>query len=55
MTIEEIRKKAPEGATHYNQNGDYFCVLHFIFHMWNPCSQEWFATRLLEHDILKPL
>lgn len=55
VTPEEIRKGAPVGATHYNQNGDYFCVLHFIFNMWNPVNQEWFATRLLETDILKPL
>lgn len=55
MTIEEIRNGAPSGATHYNQNCDYFCVMHFIFNMWNPYDDVWFATRLEKTDLLKPL
>lgn len=27
MTIEEIRKGAPEGATHYDDSGDYWRVI----------------------------
>lgn len=55
MNIEKIRSEAPEGATHYNQNGNYFCVMHFTFYMWNPYDQVWFATQLDKNDNLKPL
>ena len=26
MTIEEIRNRAPEGATHYDDSGDYWII-----------------------------
>lgn len=55
MDIEQIRKNAPKGASHINQNGDYFKVADCIFMMWNPYDQKWFKTGIMKSDILKPL
>lgn len=47
MNIEEIRKNAPEGATHYDEYGGYYMILFFKYKwmgewyllMHNPCFE----------------
>ena len=55
MNIEQIRAQAPKGATHINQDNNYFKVQDCIFMMWNPYDQKWFKTGIMRSDFLKPL
>lgn len=56
MTIKEIRKNKPEGATHYNQSEYYFKNINGnTCEMWNPYVCKWFKTYVSVFDILKPL
>lgn len=57
MNIEEIKRNAPEGATHYNLYDDGTVIYYKKFmlviaqHAWG----EWLETLRLNFDGLKPL
>lgn len=55
MDIERIRKNAPEGASHINQNGDYFKVIDCTLMIWCSIRARWFKSSIMKSDILKPL
>ena len=56
MTLDEIRSKAPQGATHYNQSEYYFKNIDGDkCEMWQPYEQRWFSTYVSTFDKFKPL
>lgn len=59
MTIEEIRKGAPSGATHYaddNLGFDYVLINeHGKVYVWSPRYSEWLPVFSTPDHKLKPL
>lgn len=58
MGIDEIRAKAPDGATHYNQSEYYFKNIDLVNNtceMYSDYSQSWFSTYVSVFDVFKPL
>ena len=56
MTIEEIRKNAPEGATKYVNTGVEILYLNDKFERWSDFCKEWLPV-VLQHEspYIKPL
>ena len=58
MTIEEIRKNAPEGATHYDEQ-DYWKSKDGDFYIWLDSVKKWrriFRFKMFhDHLPIKPL
>lgn len=58
MTIDQIREKAPEGATHYDRDKDYlkfennewFCWVH-----WSWCKMNTPSIDAISRFKIKPL
>lgn len=42
MTIEEIKKNAPEGATHKSKSGSFYKSSGGKWYLWDGCA--WFLT-----------
>lgn len=57
MNIEEIRKNAPDGATHYNIYDDGYVIYYkkFMFVIAQYAHGEWIGTLRLDFSGLKPL
>ena len=60
MTIEEIRKNKPDGATHYFKNSlgvVYFRKNHIVWHAWIESEKYWSLQKFKPHIRLmfKPL
>lgn len=56
IALDDIRSKAPEGATHYNQSDYYFKDINGTScEMWDPYNQQWFKTYVSVFDTFKPL
>ena len=56
ITLDEIKSKAPDGATHYNQSEYYFKNIDGDkCEMWQPYEQRWFSTYVSTFDKFKPL
>ena len=41
MNIEEIRKNAPDGATHYDRDYDYLRLKNGKWSVWNSFHEIW--------------
>ena len=41
MDIEQIRKNAPSGATHYDESGDYWREFQEKWFIWIPTASQW--------------
>lgn len=53
MTIEEIRKGAPFGSTHYDEEGNYYVVLYrTVAWVWD---NNWKPVMFQVSDKIKPL
>lgn len=55
MTIEEIRKNAPDGATHYDDYGGYYKVSFFTYKWMGEWSCDWHILMHEPYFKLKPL
>ena len=57
MTTEEIRKNAPDGATHYIEYAGvtYFKSNEYGLHIWSKMFGEWVFDRRFRIAELKPL
>lgn len=49
MNLDQIKANAPEGATHYDWEYDYFKLDNGIWYMYRPWSKKW---NLFEHGKL---
>lgn len=56
MTLDEIRKNKPDGATHINQSDYYFRnIKGTSCEMYDPYNQRWFDTYVSVFDVFKPI
>lgn len=58
MNIEEIRDRAPDGATHYHfMLGDVYYIksYNFLFYWFDTHMHEWYRDLTISISELKPL
>ena len=58
MTIEEIRKNAPKGATHYHKLSNMVVYLQGevgYWYWWNPFFEDWMPDSSADDYDIKPL
>lgn len=59
IALDDIRKQAPEGATHYDKTGEYLKlhngVWYGLTYKGNWCKIQHFNYKLAEINKLKPL
>lgn len=58
MTIEEIRKNAPDGATHYKVYGllvIYYSIKSHLVFRYKKSEKNWIRCSMCDSSNLKPL
>ena len=58
ITLDEIRSKAPDGATHYHNISDFAVYLKGeigYWYWWNPFFEEWMPDSTVDTYKIKPL
>lgn len=52
ITLDDIRSKAPEGATHYDIECDYFRLYKDIWSVWDSFNEIWKPIRTPTEEII---